>query len=80
MGRTHTFATPVSNDRFLREEDRLAGCAASEAVSYELAFAGVNTRTHGSVGLTKPFPLVIVNFLLTRLADNSLARWANDAL
>ena len=62
------------------EADRLAGGAALKAVSHELAFAGVNTRTHGSVGLTKPFPLVIVNFLLTRLADNWLTRLANDAL
>jgi hypothetical protein len=70
----------VGNDRNLREADRLAGGAASEGVSHELAFAGVNTRTHGSVGLTKPFPVVIVDFLLTRLADNWLTRWANDAL
>jgi hypothetical protein len=49
-------------------------------LSHELAFAGMNTRTHGSVGLAKRFPLVIVNILLTRLADNWLTRWANHAL
>jgi hypothetical protein len=58
------------------EEDRLAGGAAIEAVQHELAFAGVNTRTHGSVGLTRLFPMAIDNLLLTRPADNWLTRWA----
>jgi hypothetical protein len=49
-------------------------------LSHELAFSGMNTRTHGSVGFAKRFPLVIVNILLTRLADNWLTRWANHAL
>ena len=57
-----------------REAHRLAGGAAFEAVSQELAFASVSTRTHGSVGLTRPFLLGIVNFLLTRLADSWLSR------
>jgi hypothetical protein len=57
-----------------------SGGAAFEGVSHELAFAGVNSRTHGLVRLTKPFPLVIVYFLLTRLADSWLTSWANDGL
>jgi hypothetical protein len=63
-----------------READRLAGGAAFEAWSHELAFAGVNTRTRGSVELTKPSQWSFVDFLLTRLADNLPTRWANGAL